>query len=99
MIYKFNNGGIVKLQNAATTIPQHNFDLSRLNWTDISNHILGFAADVRNKINKMNRYIPEMVPVIGTDSLKIERRGKIGPLSMAKGKDPKIVEDGGIVKS
>ena len=31
MIYKFNNGGIVKLQNAATTIPQHNFDLSRLN--------------------------------------------------------------------
>ena len=47
----------------------------------------------------MNKYTPEMVPVIGTDSLKTERRGKIGPLSMAKGKDPKIVEDGGMVKS
>lgn len=85
--FVLKQGGILKAQ--------HGFDLSRLNWTDISNHILGFAADVRNKINKMNRYTPEMVPVIGTDSLKTERRGKIGPFVSARGKDPKIVEDGG----
>jgi hypothetical protein len=43
----------------------------------------------------MNRYNPEQVPVIGQPGVTTVRRAKIGPLVSARGKDPKIVENGG----
>lgn len=61
------------------------------------NNIRKWGSDLKRRINTINRYNPEQVPVIGQPGVTTVRRAKIGPLVSARGKDPKIVENGGEV--
>ena len=91
----WKNGGVLKGQAGMVL---GSALLSRSDTVkNISDNIRQWGTNLKNHINTINRYNPEQVPVIGRPGVTTVRRAKIGPLVSARGKDPKIVENGGEV--
>lgn len=92
----WKNGGVLKGQTGMVLGSALLENFSRSDAVkNAMNNIRKWGSDLKRRINTMNRYNPEQVPVIGQPGVTTVRRAKIGPLVSARGKDPKIVENGG----
>lgn len=93
---RYKQGGILKGQTGMVLGSALLENFSRSDAVkNAMNNIRKWGSDLKRRINTMNRYNPEQVPVIGQPGVTTVRRAKVGPLVSARGKDPKIVENGG----
>lgn len=93
---RYKQGGILKGQTGMVLGSALLENFSRSDAVkNAMNNIRKWGSDLKRRINTINRYNPEQVPVIGQPGVTTVRRAKIGPLVSARGKDPKIVENGG----
>jgi len=89
MKLKLKSGGIVKLQNAATTIPA-------TNWNEFPKQLNLTSFTIPANIPEDPKPLWERIKDIWQNRVKVIRRpSKIGPVVSAYGQHAKVVEHGG----